>query len=183
MKKIIAILALATAGSAFANSVSMEYQAWENPTTKADTSALVLTARQNLSKSVVGDVQLTVNQAEASNALAGRSELGMTYSAPIGRLSGYVRGAVGLKYADGQNSTSYYSVEPGVRYGLTERLSARVGYRYRDAFSNSVADQTNTVRVGLNYAVSKTAEVGVRFDRVRGDSEQNVVALGYTRRF
>jgi hypothetical protein len=183
MKKIIAILALASAGTAFANSVSMEYQAWENPTTKADTAGLVLTVRQNLSKAVTGDVQLSVNQAEATNALGSRSEAGLTYSAPVGRFAGYVRGAVGLKHVGGESNTSYYSIEPGVRYGLTDRLSARVGYRYRDAFSNSVADQTNTVRVGLAYAVSKTAEVGVRFDRVRGDSEQNIVALGYTRRF
>ncbi len=183
MKKIIAILALATAGAAYAGSATVEYQAWENPNTKADTTGLVLTVREELGKQVVGDVVLSVNQADANKAFGGRTETGLTYSVPFGKFTGYVRGAVGLKHVSGSNDTSYYSVEPGVGYGLTDRLAVRVGYRYRDAFSDGVADQTRTSRVGLTYALSKHDAVGVRYDRARGDSDQNIVALSYTRRF
>lgn len=183
MKKIIAFLALATASLAYAGSASVEYQAWENPTTKAETTGLVLTVREDLTKSLAGDVVLSVNQAEATKAFGGRSETGLTYSVPVGRLTGYVRGAVGLKHVSGSGDTSYYSVEPGVSYGITNRLTARVGYRYRDAFKDGIADQTNTARVGLGYALTKNDAIGVRYDRVRGDSELNVIAVNYTRRF
>jgi hypothetical protein len=183
MKKIFAILALATAGAAFAGSATVEYQAWENPTTKADTTGLVLSVREDITKSLAGDVVLSVGQAESTKAFSGRSEVGLTYSVPFGRFTGSVRGATGLKHTSGSSDTSYYSVEPAVAYGLTDKLTARVGFRFRDAYDSGVADQTRTGRVGLSYALTKQDAIGVRYDRVRGDSELNIVAVNYTRRF
>lgn len=183
MKKIFAILALAVAGSAFAGSATVEYQTWENPTTKADTGGLLISVRENITKSLVGDITASGNQADSTKTLGGRTELGLTYSAPVGPVTGYVRGATGIKFTNGADHKSYYSVEPGVAVQLTNSLTAKVGYRFRDAFDSGVADQTRTVRAGLGYALTRKDSLGLRFDRQRGDSEQNIWAVSYTRSF
>lgn len=183
MKKIIAMLALVAAGSAFAGSASVEYQSWDNPTTGADTTGLVVSVRENLTQSIVGDVALSTNQADAgTRAVGSRAEAGLTYSVPVGVITGYIRGASGVKSSTGA-STSFYSVEPGVSMKVTNSLTAKVGYRFRDAYDSTVADQTRTVRAGLSYALSKQDSVGIRYDRQRGDSLQNIWAINYTRGF
>jgi hypothetical protein len=95
-----------------------------------------------------------------------------------------------LRVATGQKTTSttnfnYYSVEPGITAPIgSTGITARLGYRFRDAYDNAVnADQTRTVRAGLSYALTKQDAVGVRYDRVRGDTNSNNVAFNYTRSF
>jgi opacity protein-like surface antigen len=88
----------------------------------------------------------------------------------------YVRTALGVKSND--DSHLYYSIEPGLRFTLAPKLTAKTAYRYRDAFSN-VNDQTHTARLGLEYAVTDTQAVTAGYDRSFGDSEFNGLALGY----
>jgi opacity protein-like surface antigen len=88
----------------------------------------------------------------------------------------YIRTALGVKSND--ESHLYYSIEPGLRWTLSPKLSAKTAYRYRDAFSNS-NDQTHTARLGLEYAVTDTQSVTAGYDRSFGDSEFNGFALGY----
>jgi len=183
MKKIFAILTLATAGIAYAGSATVEYQSWEKPSTKTDTTGLRIAFQENLTNNLAGDISLSVNQKESSNILAGRADVGVTYTVPLGSVRGYVRGGTGVKFENGVSSHSYYSVEPGIGFRVTEKLSSRIGYRYRTAFSNSVNDETRTVRVSASYGLTKIDTVGVRFDRQRGDSEQNIVGLFYNRKF
>lgn len=184
MKKIFVMLALATFGSAYAGSAMVELQSWENPLTKATSSGLVLNVKENLTNNVTGDVVFSISKSDSTKAFAGRSETGLTYSnSVVGKLSGYVRGAIGIKHNSGTSDTTYYSVEPGVTYGITDSLSARLGYRYRTAFNESVADQTNTLRAGLSYALNKKDTIGIRLDKVRGDSSINTVNVNYTRAF
>ena len=62
-------------------------------------------------------------------------------------------------------------------------FSTKIGYRIRNAFQVSNLDHTNTARVGLSYAFNKQDSVALRYDRVRGDQEQNLWALSYIRSF
>ena len=184
MKKILAILALATFGTAHAASVIMELQSWENPNTKATTGGLALTVKENFTDRIAGDVLVSISKSDSTKVLAGRSETGLTYSQPlVGQISGYVRSGIGLKHVSGSNDTGYYFTEPGVIYKVSENLSARLGWRYRSAFSDNVADQTHTVRAGLNYTLSKTDAVGIRYDQIRGDAAINTLNFNYTRSF
>ena len=48
---------------------------------------------------------------------------------------------------------------------------------------NVYGDTTDTVRVGLSYALTKKDSIGVRYDRVRGDSFNHSYNLSYTRSF
>jgi len=77
---------------------------------------------------------------------------------------------------------AYYSVEPGVTYTMG-KATAKVGFRFRDSFTEVNEDQTRTWRVGLAYAVTDKDTVGVRYDRVRGDSNNHSYNFAYTRSF
>jgi hypothetical protein len=88
----------------------------------------------------------------------------------------YVRTALGVKSSG--DSDLYYSIEPGLRWALAPKLTAKTAYRYRDAFSAN-NNQTHTARIGLEYAVTDTQAVTAGYDRSFGDSEFNGLALGY----
>ena len=108
-----------------------------------------------------------------------RLESGLTYTLPVNDLiSVYTRGAIGYKFTANQDFT-YYSVEPGVNLQATKDLSFRVGYRYRDSFSQEYFDKTNTVRVGAQYNLTKTSFVTAGVDRAYGDSQFLGINLGY----
>ena len=183
MKKILAILALATTGLAFAgDSVTLESQHINNIGSNAQ-QQYVLGVKKDINSMFAGDVAFSNAQTENTNALSTRLEAGVTGTVPVyGIVNGYTRVSLGQKYT---NSTSftYYSIEPGVQVPFGA-LTAKVGWRYRSADdSGTNNDQTHTVRYGLNYAVTKVDTVGVRYDRVKGDNDQKVVALTYTRGF
>jgi hypothetical protein len=183
MKKIFAIMALAASASAFAgDSATVEYQNL-NTIGGADQKNMGLTVKHEFSQSVAGDVGISSTVTEGTSALSTRMEAGATYSAPVGLgLTGYVRGSMGQKFTNTGDFT-YYTVEPGVSKSFGA-VTVKAGYRYRSAIDPTTNnDQTHTARLGVAYALSKNDTIGVRFDRVRGDSVQNVTAVNYTRGF
>jgi hypothetical protein len=58
-----------------------------------------------------------------------------------------------------------------------------LGYRYRNAFSEGKNFETGTIRAGLGYTINKNNAIGVRYDRMRGDSDLNIFAVNFTRSF
>jgi hypothetical protein len=192
MKKILAILAMATISSGvFAASATIEYENINGVgSTPKDQRNVNLTVRENINANFVGDVQLsnTANVGSDGNkdaASSFRAETGLTGLYDLGPANLYTRVAIGEKYSTTTNF-AYYSVEPGVivPFGSTG-LSAKVGYRFRTAISdaNTYNDTTDTTRIGLAYDITKKDQVAVRFDRVRGDSQQNAWNFNYTRGF
>jgi opacity protein-like surface antigen len=184
MKKILAILALAviSATAMAGDSATVEYQNLNN-IGSADQKNIGLSVKHEFSQSVAGDIGISNTVTEGTSALSTRTELGATYSAPIGfNLKGYVRGAMGQKFTNTGDYT-YYAVEPGVSTSFGA-VTVKAGYRYRSAIDPTTNnDQTHTARIGVAYALTKNDTVGLRFDRVRGDSVQNVTAVNYTRGF
>lgn len=112
-----------------------------------------------------------------------RLEAGTTYTQPLNDMfSLYTRGAIGYKLTANQDY-SYYSLESGANIHVTEPLTLRVGYRYRDSFSQEYFDKTNTVRLGAQYALNKTSFLSAGVDRAYGDSQFLGINLGYGVRF
>jgi hypothetical protein len=183
MKKIaLATLLSVASAMAFAGSATIEYQGANGVDGGADQRAVELVVRENVTKTLVGDVNFNTTQTDNSKALSSRIEAGLTPSFGIGVGSGYVRVAAGQKFSNGSDFT-YYSIEPGVSLPVGP-VTAKVGYRYRSAFDASAnGDQTHTARLGVSYALSKVESVGVGFDRVRGDTKQDVWKFAYTRGF
>jgi opacity protein-like surface antigen len=185
MKKILTVLvALAIAGSASAGSVSIE-GAKLNTIGGNDQMNSNFTLSEAVNKTFSVHTQLSSTQTDTSNAVSTRLEVGGTATVPVfGPVIGYTKVALGQKYSTSGQFT-YYSIEPGISVPLTSSLTAKVAYRYRTAAENPNVnkDTTDTVRIGLSYAITKKDAVGFRFDRITGDSRQDGYNVFYTRSF
>ena len=65
----------------------------------------------------------------------------------------------------------------------TGALSTRLEAGITGATAAANADQTHTARASLSYALSKNDSVALGYDQIRGDSQNNVVKVSYTRGF
>jgi len=183
MKKFaLATLALATS-LAFAGSITLEGQDQLGDKGAKNSVNESISVKESINKTFSGDVAATNYQQSITYALSTRLEVGVTGSIPVGPLGVYTRVALGEKYTNGANF-AYWSIEPGITYTV-DKVTAKVGYRYRTATSNQNVynDTTDTSRVGVSYAITKKDAIGIRFDRVIGDSTNHSYNLNYTRAF
>lgn len=112
-----------------------------------------------------------------------RLEAGATYSYNLlPAVSLYTRGGLGYKITS-TNDYTYYSVEPGIKYALTDTLAVKAGYRFRDAFSDAYNEKTNTVRFGAEYAIAKDQALTLGIDRSYGASDFIGYNAGYMIKF
>jgi hypothetical protein len=184
MKKVFAIAALAAVtGLANAASITLEDQIQKGDRGARDSSNYQLSVKESFGKTFAGDIGFTAYQQAGTKALSDRLEAGVTGTFPVGPVNLYTRAALGEKFTNGANF-GYYSVEPGVTYTMFDKLTAKVGYRFRNGFGNNGnLDTTHTVRAGVSYAITKNDSIGVRFDQVRGDSFNHSYNLAYTHSF
>lgn len=178
MKKLaIATLVLASLSAMAADSFTVEGQHINNAGAAAQ-QQYVLGVKKEFS-GFAGDLAVSNAQTEGTNALSTRLEAGATVAGPVGL---YARAAVGQKYSNTTDFT-YYSIEPGIAAAVPglSGVTAKVGYRFRSAFdSTQNNDQTNTMRYALSYALNAKDSVALKYDRVKGDSNQKVVSVAYT---
>ena len=112
-----------------------------------------------------------------------RLETGATYTySIINNVDLYTRGGLGYKFTV-NDDYAYYSFEPGVKVGLTPVLTVKAGYRFRDAFSDSYDEKTNTARLGAEYTLAKNQSVTLGIDRSYGSSEFIGYNAGYNVKF
>lgn len=186
MKKVLTTLLLVASSSIYAASGTIEYQNLNGVGGAVDQKNVNLTFRESINKNFSADVQFSNTWNQSNGGASGfRLETGGTGSTKLFRSTSiYTRLALGQRFTSTDNFT-YYSVEPGLTSDLGHGFTARLGYRYRTALhdQNINNDTTQTVRAGVGYSLSKKDSIGVRFDRVRGDSNQNTIALNYTRSF
>jgi len=185
MKKILTTLALCAAGTVFAGgSATIEYQDADGVGTSASQKGYTATLRQDINKNFTGDVAFQTRTNDSTGNLATqRLEAGVTGRLPLGPVTPTLRLATGEKFASTYHY-SYYVVEPGVNAPIgATGLTARLAWRYRAAWDSANLDETRTWRYGLSYAINKEHAVGVRYDVQRGQLNQNVVAVNYTRSF
>jgi hypothetical protein len=186
MKMKIALLAtmFAFAGVASAqSSVTATYGVQDLVPNTAQNHIINFVAKTTINSNFAVDAGIQTTTADVANTVTNRYEAGLTAGASFGSLTPDVRLAVGQKQKSGVESFSYYSVEPGVNMALPAGFSARVAYRYRDAFNDKNADQSRTARVSLGYALTKADKVSVGYDRLRGDGANNTTYVAYTRSF
>jgi len=184
MKKIVTIAALMAATTlASAASITIEGQDQQGHRGARDSTNYSLSVKESINKALTADIGFTAYQQDGTKALSNRLEAGVTGTMPVGPVSLYARVAVGEKFSNGADF-EYYSVEPGVVYNFTDKLSGKVGYRFRNGFGNNGNfDTTHTARAGVSYAINKRDTVGVRYDQVRGDSFNHSFNFAYTRAF
>jgi hypothetical protein len=183
MKKVLSILALSLSSTAFAASVGLEYQNITGVNGAANQRAYELSVKENFSKNIAGDIKITDTVTDGTDKLSSRIEAGVTGQHKYGAFTPYTRLGLGQKFNNGSNF-SYYSVEPGVKALIGNTgVTAKVAYRFRNAFDTVNNDTTQTLRAGIEYSVTQKDTIGIGYDRVRGDSEQNIVKINYSRSF
>lgn len=186
MKKILTgLVALAISGMVLAGSVTVEGAKLDTKNGGNDQMNTNFTLSETVNTTFSIHTQVSSSQTDKTNAISTRVEVGATASAPLfGPVSGYTKVALGQKYSTA-GSFTYYSIEPGVSVPLSSSLTAKVGYRFRTAAENPNVnnDTTHTARVGVTYAIDKVRAVGVRYDRITGDSRQDGYNVFYSHSF
>jgi hypothetical protein len=187
MKKILtALIALAISGMTFAGSITIEGTQVDTKNGGNDQARKTFTLNESINSTFSVHAGLASTQTDKTNAVSTRLEVGGTATVPLyGPVNGYTKVALGEMYST-KGQFTYYSIEPGVLAPIGNTgLTARVGYRFRTAVSDTTVnnDTTQTVRVGVAYAINKANAVGVRFDKITGDVRQDAYNVFYTRRF
>lgn len=186
MKKIIltAILAAATGVAIAQTSATISGSVVDSDVNGQQTHRTGLTVRTGIGYGLTGDVGVINSQNDVTRSVSMRQELGVSKTVfTAGAFSATLRGGLGLKTVSGKNADSYFSIEPGVNFKVSDALTAKVAYRYRDAFSSGAADRSDTARFGLSYALTKTDAIGLGYDVVRKDGAEYVATFSYTRSF
>jgi hypothetical protein len=184
MKKLLAIGILSLVSlTALANGrATIEHSNGEGVNGAKNSSGYMINFAVPVTKTVDGGFQMVTSQTDGTNSVSTRVEGFVTPKYDLGFASAYLRTAVGTRL-NSSGDSEYYAVEPGVVVPLGKGFSTRVGYRYRAAFNSAVADTTETARLGISYALTKKDAFTVRYDRVRGDTNQNSWNFAYTRGF
>jgi hypothetical protein len=184
----IKMLALATlltiSGYAAAQSVTVGYadRDLKKGGQEHQTSLSVKTASFG---SLSGYIGFSAVQTDTTNTLTNRTELGLNHEQDvIPGLKGNIRVAHGWKAKSGAEVTQYYVIEPSVttKVGKTP-LSVKLGYRLREAYENSVADNSKTTRLSVGYNLTTKDKISVGRDWQRGDGALIQTSLQYTRAF
>lgn len=181
MKKIAIATLIALASTAFAGSVTVEGQDQQGEKGAVGSTNYALSVKESITNTLALDIGATNYQQDGTKALSTRLETGISGSIPMGPIGLYARTAIGEKYNNTKNF-AYYSIEPGVTYTLG-KATVKVGYRYRDAVNEINLDKTRTGRIGVSYALTNKDTIGIRYDKVTGDSWNHSYNLAYTKLF
>lgn len=196
MKKILAILALAISGTAFAGGgVSFEFER-ERGTSSPNTlnNTVKVSPYYKFDNGVKADIMFEANRDDGTvsgnnqplqNAIEARVQK-MWEVTPGLKLGG----RLGLgEYFNGVNTSGqtvdfgYYTIEPKAEYALGHGFSALASWRFRNGFNSTDNYLTRTAKAGVGYAVTKQDEVEVKYFQKRGDISTNGIEFGYTHGF
>jgi hypothetical protein len=180
-KSLVALATFLMIGAAMADSVSVEYQA-QDVKGSQDNKYYGMKYTKSLGNNLTADVGTQTTVGLTDSKTTNRTEVGIT---PIFDVRGL---KLTTRFATGEKSTlnnrfAYYSIQPGVSVPVTDKLDLNTAWRYRTAYHSGKNDETRTTSVGASYKVTSVDAVGIRFDRVRGDANQNNVAVNYIRSF
>jgi opacity protein-like surface antigen len=204
MKKVFIAAAICAAISspalAAGTSVTVGYQNQSvDDGSGPDQQQVSLQVRQKFTDLFSADFSLLPNQndyfvepsgkASSKSYRAGsRVDAGISAQKRIfGPVDGYARLGLGVKIVNGAQPLVYNSEELGVIYNTPFNVRARVGYRWRQAFSTTPTqnDSSTTVRMGLAYDLTKVDTIGFNVDKVNNaiGADQTAYQLNYTRKF
>jgi len=176
---------LAVSSIASAQSVTVGYAVKSLDNNAGQTHLTSLSVKNKLFGNVSGDLGLSADKNDATNALVNRYEVGGTYNQPLfGTVSGDFRLATGWKAKSGSEVTSYYVIEPSVTAKIpSTAASVKVGYRWRNAWASDVADNSTTTRLAVAYDITAKDKISLGRDWLRGDGANTQTTLQYTRAF
>lgn len=182
-KTILASLLALTATTALASSVTFEAQNIDRRKGDENQTLTSITVAEKINDKLSGDVKIEGLKDNHTQVLNTRLEAGLTSNyALVNKINGFARVAVGESFI-GTRQFGYYSVEPGVKVPLgIENFTSTVSWRYRSSFNDQELNSftSRTWRAGIGYDLSKTNNVGLRYEYQSGAATQNYNALALT---
>jgi len=161
MKKLLAIMAVAISTSAVAgDKIELGYRYDDKQNSSADSRNVTIGWNTDINKNFTWGLDANLAQRTTDDRVTNRLATSLTGSYNMF----YVSAKVGEKFQSGSDSTSFWVVEPGVKFKLSENLGAKVGYSYRQAFSKTVDDDLKGVRLALDYKLTKEYGIGLKYD-------------------
>lgn len=182
MKKLLAILAMAIGTTAFAgDKIEIGYRYDDKEKTTADSRNVTIDWKTDINKNFAWGLDANLAQKTSDDKLTNRLAIGVTGSYEMF----YLTAKAGEKYNSGTANTSFWVVEPGVKFKLTENLGAKVGYMYREAFSKTVDDDLKGLRLALDYGLTKEYGIGLKYDLVEDSTgtKTNRYGVALSKRF
>jgi hypothetical protein len=128
------------------------------------------------------DIKQEARVEENTQKLSNRFEGGIAYEQKIPFVKVGVRGAIGEKYTSG-DAFGYWLVEPSVAYDVTNDISVKGSWRYRNAFDSDKHDATNTYKVGVDYKYTTSTSFNLALGKTTGDQEYTAFQGGVTYKF
>ena len=128
------------------------------------------------------DIKQEFREEENAQKPSNRFEGGASFEQKVPFVKVGVRGAIGEKYTSG-DSFGYWLVEPFVAYDLTNEVSIKGSWRYRNAFDSDKHDATNTYKVGADYKYTTQTSFNLALGKTTGDQEYTSIQGGVTYKF
>lgn len=121
---------------------------------------------------------------DKTKVLTMRYELGLDLDHKfLDNYTATLRTALGEKQKSGTQPFPYYVIEPGVNANLPYGFTARVAFRYRDAFNPVNKDQSYTMRYAIGYNVTDKDKLSIGYDVTKGDGASTTTSFRYSRKF
>lgn len=167
------------------SSMTLSYANRTMDNNSSKVSVTGLSVRTKVADNLFADFGFNQSRAESSDSLTNRTEVGLSSSKKLNdTITASFRGGLGMKNSSGKQGVEYYSLEPAVGFKLPiDKVSARVAYRYRNAFDESKLDRSHTMRYSLNYDLTKKDRVSLGYEELRGDGANKQTVISYTRAF
>jgi hypothetical protein len=190
MKKLIVAVALAVASmqasaGAFIT-LEGEYENSNNKTNNATTALNIIPGYKitdGALKGVTIDLKNQIADKIDQHSVSSQIEPRIKYEQEVyPGLTAWGRLGIGEKITNGANY-GFYTIEPGITYKVTDKVSLSLSDKYKDAFSDGKAAQTNQVYVGGSYKATDVDTIGLKAYQKFEDTHSTGVELGYTRSF
>ena len=88
-----------------------------------------------------------------------------------------MRFGIGNKYTTKDNF-GYWSITPSVKYKINDKMSTKIGYRFRDSFDTGHKQNDQTIKLGISYKILEDTSLNAGYDLKRGDSDSNGFGIG-----
>ena len=109
-----------------------------------------------------------------------RVEIGAKYKSKLNEnLSFFSRVAVGKKYLH-TNNYSYWNIENGLKFNISEKIDGVVSLRFRESFNQEKWNEFDrTYKMGLVYKISDIYSFTTNFNHARGESQFDSIGLNF----
>ena len=188
IKLLSAAVLLAVSSAGFAQtSATIALQDRKLDSNGQSVSVTQLSVKTRLFSQVDGDIGINQAKNDTTNSITDRRDLGLSSGYEVTDFAKVtLRAATGIKNVSGKEGIYYYSIEPGVNIKTPlDGLTARVAYRYRNAYDTVNLDELQTMRYALSYDLTKKDRITLQYDNAFSGTSPTYKQTGiaYTRSF